>query len=79
MIAQLDRPSQAGFPVRLGPRVGREPDVFFIRAEHADGAQRTFVDGDADLVIEILSPSTPGALAMSGGRLGSFAFLHARA
>lgn len=46
------------YPVRLNEQTAREPDVFFIRAEHADRAQGTFVDGAADLVIEIVSPST---------------------
>lgn len=46
------------YPVRLSQDVAREPDVFFIRKEHADRVQGTFVDGAADLVIEIVSPST---------------------
>jgi Uma2 family endonuclease len=46
------------YPLRLSETTAREPDVFFIRAENADRAQGTFVDGAADLVIEIVSPST---------------------
>lgn len=46
------------YPLRLSEETAREPDVFFIRAEHADRAQGTFVDGAADLVIEVVSPST---------------------
>ena len=46
------------YPVRLNDQTAREPDVFFIRKENADRAQGTFVDGAADLVIEVVSPST---------------------
>ena len=46
------------YPVRLNETTAREPDVFFIRAEHTDRVHGTFVDGAADLVIEIVSPST---------------------
>ncbi len=46
------------YPVRLNEQTAREPDVFFIRKEHADRAHGTFVDGAADLVIEVVSPST---------------------
>jgi Uma2 family endonuclease len=46
------------YPVHLNEQTAREPDVFFLRSEHADRAQGTFVEGAADLVIEIVSPST---------------------
>jgi Uma2 family endonuclease len=46
------------YPLRLSEDVAREPDVFFIRRENADRAHGTFVEGAADLVIEIVSPST---------------------
>jgi Uma2 family endonuclease len=46
------------YPVRLNEALAREPDVFFVRREHADRVHSTFVDGAADLVIEIVSPST---------------------
>jgi Uma2 family endonuclease len=46
------------YPVRLNEQTAREPDVFFIRKEHADRAHGTFVEGAADLVIEVVSPST---------------------
>jgi Uma2 family endonuclease len=46
------------YPVRLNEEVAREPDVFFLRAQNAERAHGTFVDGAADLVIEIVSPST---------------------
>ncbi|HEX6036795.1 Uma2 family endonuclease [Longimicrobium sp.] len=50
--------AQAGFQVRLGPRVGREPDVFYLTPEHTYRFKRTFVDGPVDLAIEIISPES---------------------
>jgi Uma2 family endonuclease len=35
-----------------------EPDVLFVRAEHAGRIERPFVRGAPDLVIEVSSPST---------------------
>lgn len=46
------------YPVRLNEETAREPDVFFIRKEHADRVQGTFVDGAVDLAVEIVSPSS---------------------
>ena len=37
---------------------GREPDVMFIGAVHADRVKETYVDGPADLVIEVVSPES---------------------
>ena len=37
---------------------GRAPDVIFVRAEHLDRVGDKFVDGPADLVVEVLSPGT---------------------
>ena len=34
---------------------GREPDLFFITNEHLDRLQPTYLDGPADLVVEIIS------------------------
>jgi len=36
----------------------REPDLMFIRREHTDRLQENFLEGPADAVIEITSPST---------------------
>lgn len=47
------------FALRLGD-AAREPDVFFIRADGAATVHGTYVEGPADLVIEILSPSSRG-------------------
>lgn len=44
----------APLPVRLWPRKFREPDVVYMRPEHADRRHGTHWDG-ADLVIEVIS------------------------
>jgi Uma2 family endonuclease len=48
------------FALRLGNGVAREPDVFFLRADRAGQVHGTYVQAPADLVIEILSPSSRG-------------------
>jgi Uncharacterized protein conserved in cyanobacteria len=49
----------APFQMRLA-RVnrGREPDILFVARENAGRLQRNFLDGPADLVIEIVSPES---------------------
>lgn len=37
---------------------GREPDVLFMAEEHFDRLKSTYLDGPADLVIEIISPES---------------------
>ncbi len=37
---------------------GREPDVIFVAKAHLDRLKPTFVEGPADLVIEIISPES---------------------
>lgn len=51
----------APFLMRL-PNVpsGREPDMLFVRAENLHRIQPAFLDGPADLVIEIVSPESVG-------------------
>lgn len=46
-----------GEPVtmRTSERAAREPDLYFVAAEHASRVKGTFFDGPADLVIEIVS------------------------
>jgi Uma2 family endonuclease len=39
---------------------GRSPDVMFVLKEHFDRIRDLFVEGPADLVIEIVSPSSVG-------------------
>jgi Uma2 family endonuclease len=49
----------APFLMRL-PEVpsGREPDILFVRTERMSLVQPTYLDGPADLVIEIVSPES---------------------
>lgn len=49
----------APFQMRLG-RSGREPDLLFVRHDHAERLKRTYLDGPADLVVEIVSPESAG-------------------
>lgn len=37
---------------------GREPDVLFVAAEHQDRLRETYLEGPADLVVEIVSPES---------------------
>lgn len=39
---------------------GREPDILFVRKAHVDRIRDTYLDGPADLVIEIISPESIG-------------------
>jgi Uma2 family endonuclease len=49
----------AGLLMRLRTRPsGREPDLVFIAAAHADRLRETYLDGPADLVAEIVSPDS---------------------
>lgn len=46
----------APFQMRIPSRPsGREPDVLVLRAEHLDRVKRLWVEGPADLVVEIIS------------------------
>ncbi|WP_322797486.1 Uma2 family endonuclease [Thermoflexus sp.] len=44
--------------LRLRPGWVKEPDLFFIRRERLSGVQEKWVEGPADLVIEVSSPGT---------------------
>jgi Uma2 family endonuclease len=49
----------APFQMKLGPDLpGREPDLVFIAREHLDRLKSTYLDGPADLVVEIISPDS---------------------
>ena len=37
---------------------GREPDIFFVSAKNSERAKEQYLDGAADLVIEIISPES---------------------
>jgi len=47
-----------GFQMKIGPKSGRVPDVFFVSNEHTDRLKPTYLDGPADLVVEVVSPDS---------------------
>jgi Uma2 family endonuclease len=49
----------APFQMRLS-RSGREPDMLFLKTEHRHRLKSTYLDGPADLVVEIISPESIG-------------------
>lgn len=51
----------APFVMRTGVHPsGREPDILFVAKERAHLVQPTFLDGPADLIVEIVSPESIG-------------------
>lgn len=49
----------APFQMRLRERPsGREPDVLFVADAHRERIRETYLDGPADLVVEVLSPES---------------------
>ncbi len=49
----------APFQVKLGPDLpGREPDLLFVAREHMERLKETYLEGPADLVVEIISPES---------------------
>lgn len=55
----LGRVLCAPFQMKTGPDLpGREPDILFIAREHLDRIQNSYLDGPADLVVEIISPDS---------------------
>ena len=55
---RLGRTYIPNYSVRLNETRAREPDVFFVRTEHLERVHGTFVEGAADLIVEVISPST---------------------
>jgi len=49
----------APFQMKL-ERSGREPDLFLVAQEHLHRLKETYLDGPADLVVEIVSPESQG-------------------
>ena len=45
-------------PFQMKLEHGREPDLLFVAQEHLDRLKETFLDGPADLVVEIVSPDS---------------------
>ena len=55
----LGRTFLAGALMRLPTRPsGREPDMLFVATEHLDRLTPTYINGPADLVVEIVSPES---------------------
>jgi Uma2 family endonuclease len=55
-VHQLGMVLFAPFQMKIGPDLpGREPDILFIAREHLDRLQNAFLDGPADLVVEVIS------------------------
>jgi Uma2 family endonuclease len=58
---ELGKVLTAPFQMKLEVRPsGREPDLLFIRKENLGNLKETYLDGPADLVIEIISPESRG-------------------
>lgn len=49
----------APFQMKL-PDSGREPDILFVATAHLPRLHKTYLDGAADLVVEIISPESIG-------------------
>src|SRR5690554_1361535 len=47
-------------PFQMKLENGREPDLLFVRNEHLDRLRETFLDGPADLAVEVVSPESVG-------------------
>jgi hypothetical protein len=56
---QLGVMQSAPFQMKL-EKSGREPDLLFLAEAHRGRLRNTFLDGPADLVVEILSPESVG-------------------
>ena len=60
-VKNLGRVLPAPFAMKLGrKKSGREPDLLFVSREREHLIKRTFLDGPADLVVEIVSPESVG-------------------
>lgn len=56
---ELGRVFFEGMLMRLGPSwSGRVPDLLFLATEHLERLRGTYVDGPADLVVELVSPES---------------------
>ncbi|MEO6392713.1 MAG: Uma2 family endonuclease [Pyrinomonadaceae bacterium] len=60
-LHDLGRIVSAPFAMKLAAQKrGREPDILFVKRERLDLLKDTFLDGPADLAIEIISPESVG-------------------
>ncbi len=58
---QLGRILGEPFQMKTGPELpGRAPDVFFVAKENLSRVEKNYLNGPADLVIEIISPESRG-------------------
>jgi len=58
-VRQLGVVLSAPFQMRLVDS-GREPDLLFVAVDHLERLKETYLDGPADLVVEIASPESVG-------------------
>lgn len=58
-VHSLGKVVDAPFQMKLA-RSGREPDVMFVAQAHLDRLKQTYLDGPADLVVEVVSPESAG-------------------
>ncbi len=56
-IHALGEVTTAPFQMKL-PRSGREPDVIFVAQDHLGRFEQNFLQGPADLVVEVVSPES---------------------
>jgi len=47
-------------PFQMKLEQGREPDLLFVAGEHVERLKETYLEGPADLVVEIVSPESVG-------------------
>jgi Uma2 family endonuclease len=47
-------------PFQMKLQNGREPDLLFVSNDHLERLTRTYLDGPADLAVEIISPESAG-------------------
>ena len=47
-------------PFQMKMEHGREPDILFITRNHTGRLKHTYLDGPADLVVEVISPESAG-------------------
>ena len=56
---ELGQVIAAPFQMKTGPELpGREPDLLFIARENLDRIEGVYLDGPADLAIEVVSPAS---------------------
>lgn len=58
-VNDLGEAFRSPFAMKLEPqRRGREPDILFVRKERLEIVTKTYLDGPADLAVEIISPES---------------------